>query len=70
MKIIPPDSLFNGQHLEIVESHPDIVKITLKGMGILDKDDQDDVIKKIKILIKKLKVEDSESQEPQKLEQN
>ena len=53
IKITPPDSRhFTGQDLDIVELRPNFMKITLQAMGILNVEDQDAVIEKIKILIK------------------
>ena len=59
IELLEPDSShFTGQDLDIVEIRPNFMKMTLKGMGILDSFDQDFVIQKIKILIGQSKAEE------------
>ena len=54
LKITPPNSRhFTGQDIDIVETRPNFMKMTLQAMGILNVEDQDKVIEKIKMLIKK-----------------
>ena len=44
---------FVGQDLEVVQKHAKFIKLTLKTMGIKDRDDRNEVIERIKILITK-----------------
>ena len=49
---------FEGKDLEAVEKHAKLVKHILKSMGFKNRDDRDEIIKRIKVLISSNEEED------------